>query len=174
MGFAPAPAPEEKAEAAPAAAAPPRRQEATGSAARPEADRLRAMTEAEAGGRTAAAKGAPTAPGEAPQAFGVVTREGLRDDGEAFVQLARESPDDVAGWRELREAWRAFVADHPQGPRADEARVRTIEAGLEAWRAGGEEEDLARARGDARAYLARDDARQTDRVRRALASVEER
>jgi hypothetical protein len=159
MGFAPAPAPEEKAEAAPAAAAPPRRQEATGSAARPEADRLRAMTEAEAGGRTAAAKGAPTAPGEAPQ---------------AFVQLARESPDDVAGWRELREAWRAFVADHPQGPRADEARVRTIEAGLEAWRAGGEEEDLARARGDARAYLARDDARQTDRVRRALASVEER
>jgi hypothetical protein len=97
----------------------------------------------------------------------------LSQDVAAFVRLTEESPEDAAGWRELREAWRAFVAEHPQSPRADEARVRTIEAGLEAWRSGGEGEDLVRAREDARAYLAREDAPQAQRVRRALERLEE-
>ncbi len=46
--------------------------------------------------------------------------------------------------------------------------MRVVEAGLEAWRAGGDPEDLARARADAAAYLARDDAVLEERVRRAL------
>jgi len=64
------------------------------------------------------------------------------------------------------------VATRPRSRHVDEARVRVIEAGLEAWREGGEPEDLARAREDAEAYLARDDARLKQRVRGALEAAE--
>lgn len=91
------------------------------------------------------------------------------EDTASFTGLARSNaPADAAGWRERREAWRGFVARHPESPHADEARVRVVEAGLEAWRAGGDPRDLDLAREDAAAYLARDDAALEDRVRSAL------
>ena len=93
----------------------------------------------------------------------------LDEDTASFTGLARSNaPADAAGWRERREAWRGFVARHPESPHADEARVRVVEAGLEAWRAGGDPRDLDLAREDAAAYLARDDAALADRVRGAL------
>ncbi|MEE8218295.1 MAG: zf-HC2 domain-containing protein [Vicinamibacteria bacterium] len=101
-------------------------------------------------------------------------KAGLDEDTRAFSELARRgTPANAATWRQRREAWRAFVAEHPESPHAGEARVRVVEAGLEAWRAGGDSEDLARAREDAAAYLARDDAVLEERVRRALEAIEE-
>lgn len=94
------------------------------------------------------------------------------EDSRVFARLVRAHPAGAAGWREHRDEWRAFVEAHPRSRHADEARVRTIEAGLEAWRAGADPEDLARARTEADAYLARDDAGQKERVRRALAEAE--
>jgi hypothetical protein len=106
-------------------------------------------------------------------------REGTASGGQAekvqaFGLLTRSDPQSAEAWRERREAWRLFIRDHPGSPRLDEARVRVIEAGIEAWRAAGEGEDLARAREDAEAYLARADARQKERVRRVLEDVGER
>ncbi len=95
------------------------------------------------------------------------------EDTASFGGLARSNaPADAVGWRERREAWRTFVAEHPESPHADEARVRVVEAGLEAWRAGGDPRDLDLAREDAAAYLARDDAALKERVRRALEAAD--
>ncbi len=95
------------------------------------------------------------------------------EDTASFGGLVRSNaPADTVGWRERREAWRALVAQHPESPHADEARVRVVEAGLEAWRAGGDPRDLDLAREDAAAYLARDDAALKERVRRALAAAD--
>jgi hypothetical protein len=105
------------------------------------------------------------------EGFAAAERKALPEDSRAYARLARVAPSGAAAWRERREAWRSFLDTHPESRHADEARVRLIEAGLQAWRAGGHPEDLARARDDARAYLARDDARQKERVRRALAEV---
>lgn len=99
---------------------------------------------------------------------------GQAEDVQAFELATRNDVDGAAAWRERREQWRAFVRDHAESPRLDEARVRVIEAGIEAWRAAGDAADLARAREDAEAYLAREDARQKARVRRAVESIGER
>jgi Putative zinc-finger len=77
-------------------------------------------------------------------------------------------PTTLAALRERREAWRSFTRDFPASPRADEARVRVVETGAAAWRAGGDAADLVRAREDASAYLARRDAPQAVRVRALL------
>jgi hypothetical protein len=90
------------------------------------------------------------------------------EDALTFARLARHTPSGAAAWRAHREEWRAFVAAHPESRHVDEARVRVIEAGLEAWQAGANPEDLARARTDADVYLARGDARQRERVLGAL------
>jgi hypothetical protein len=125
-------------------------------------------------GRGAAALRAQAAPDESPRASGRAREEGLPGEAEAFARLAGQpAPGDAAGWRQRRAAWLAFAEAHPKGPRADEARVRAIEAGLEAWRVGGVRADLETSRGDAETYLARDDARQADRVRRDLESVQD-
>jgi hypothetical protein len=92
----------------------------------------------------------------------------LDDD---FDALARLRPSSVAGWRAQRERWRAFAAAHPDSPRADEARVRAILAGLELVRLGGGAQDEAIFRADASAYLARDDAAQKARVEALLAGA---
>ena len=86
----------------------------------------------------------------------------------AFARLEASRPRTAAEWRRLRDAWSAFAAAHPDDPRADEARVRAIEAGREAWLAGGADDDEAAFRRDARAYLGREDARQKERVERLL------
>jgi hypothetical protein len=95
--------------------------------------------------------------------------------GEAeYRRLAAAAPTGADAWRERREAWRAFVETYPQSPLADEARVRAIEAGIAAWRAGGRKEDLARAEKDLAAYLDRDDALLKDRARRAVEQARDR
>jgi hypothetical protein len=123
------------------------------------------------------ATGAPSPESAETRHEGFAAAEGktARDEESvAFARLAGDVPRDAAAWRERREAWRNFVATHPGSRHVDEARVRVIEAGLEAWRAGGDPEDLARARADAETYLARDDARLKARVRRALEDAETR
>ena len=98
----------------------------------------------------------------------------VSEDTLTFARLTRRTPSGAAAWREHREEWRAFVAAHPRSRHVDEARVRVIEAGLEAWRAGADPEDLARARTDADIYLARDDAQRKEHVLRALDATKRR
>jgi hypothetical protein len=120
------------------------------------ADRLRAAT-AESPAPSGAA-----APVSARQA-----RAGETDEA-AFRRLDATRPRTAAEWRALREAWRAFAAARPGGPRADEARVREVESLYEAWRADGEVADEEALRAAARDYLARPDAGQRERVRRLV------
>jgi hypothetical protein len=70
--------------------------------------------------------------------------------------------------RALREAWELFARDVAADARADEARVRAIEAGVRAWKLGHDDADLAAARARGRAYLAMENAPQAARVRAAL------
>jgi hypothetical protein len=86
----------------------------------------------------------------------------------AFGRLEASRPRTAAQWRLLRDAWNDFAAAHSDDPRADEARVRAIESGREAWLAGGAGDDDAAFHRDARAYLEREDALQKERVERLL------
>jgi hypothetical protein len=88
------------------------------------------------------------------------------EDG--FQRLARRTVSSADEARALRDAWGALARDLGTGSRADEARVRAVEAGIEAWRRSGDEGDRAAAQRDARAYLERPDALQPARVRDAL------
>jgi hypothetical protein len=98
--------------------------------------------------------------------------EGSEESRAELRRLYRERPVDAAGWRELREAWRAFAATYPESAWADEARMRTVEAGIEAWEAGADPADRARALEDARAYLARDDALLKAAVRELIEQID--
>ncbi len=124
---------------------------------------------------TAPVKGQGATPQALERSGGLtsVEKKTVPEDALPYARLARATPAGAAAWREHREAWRAFVSAHPQSRHADEARVRVIESGLEAWRAGADPEDLARARADGEAYLGRDDAKQRQRVRRALEDASE-
>ena len=88
-----------------------------------------------------------------------------------FDLLLRRTASSAGDARALRDAWRAYAREQGEGPRADEARVRVVELGAEAWRRGREESDRAQAERDGREYLERPDARQPDRVREALRSL---
>ena len=88
-----------------------------------------------------------------------------------YSTLLARGASTVADARSLREAWRAFAQGEPAGPRSDEARVRVVEVGAEAYRLSGDEQDRALAERDAAAYLARSDAGQASRVRAALATL---
>jgi hypothetical protein len=85
----------------------------------------------------------------------------------AFRALLDHRPATIAEARGLREAWRAFAQGAPEAE-ADEARVRVIESGREAYRLSSERVDLDQLRRDATAYLKRADAHQTQRVRAVL------
>ena len=85
----------------------------------------------------------------------------------AFRALLERRAATIAEARGLREAWRAFAPGAPEGE-ADEARVRVIESGLEAFRLSAERVDLDQLRRDAAAYLKRADAHQAERVRALL------
>jgi hypothetical protein len=114
--------------------------------------------------------------GEAPRekavggaAAGRVASAVSSSDEKVFRLLQEAAPPTtLAALRERREAWRSFTRDFPGSPRADEARLRVVETGVEAWRTGGDAADLARVREDAAAYLARRDAVQAARVRALL------
>jgi hypothetical protein len=69
----------------------------------------------------------------------------------------------------MRDEWNAFAATETDPVRADEARVRAIEAAREAWRATGSADDERTFRTDVAAYLARADALQKEQVRRLSA-----
>lgn len=84
------------------------------------------------------------------------------------LSLTNLNPADAPTWRQRREAWRRFAQENPESVHANEARVQVIETGLHAWRASGDTADLALARRDADAYLARADATLAQRVEKAL------
>jgi hypothetical protein len=109
--------------------------------------------------------------GRRAEAGGVAAKAAAGDEAErAFRSLDGARPDSVEEWRRQRDAWRAFAAAHPGGRRADEARVRAIEAAREAWLGSGEESDARAFRQDAADYLASPDARQKPRVELLLAA----
>jgi len=85
----------------------------------------------------------------------------------AFRALLDRRAATIAEARGLREAWRAFAQGAPEAE-ADEARVRVIESGREAFRLSSERVDLDQLRRDASAYLKRADAHQAERIRALL------
>jgi len=84
--------------------------------------------------------------------------------------LARPATS-AAQARALRDAWDLFARDLPADARADEARVRAIEAGVLAWTLGRDDADLAAVRARGRAYLEAENAPQAARVRAALEAL---
>jgi hypothetical protein len=93
-------------------------------------------------------------------------KRGLTATGEAQLRaLTRQVPQTAAQARALREKWRQVAETEPGGA-GDEARVRVVELGAEAFRLAQDPADRERALSDARAYLARPDAAQRARVSR--------
>ncbi len=130
---------------------------------------LAAQAEGERGALGAAAPRveAPPLAGPGVWARSAAAGEDAAVEGE-FRRLDAERPAGTDGWRRLREAWRAFALAHPAHRRADEARVRTVAAGIEARRRGGAAVDEEIFRRDAEAYLARADGAQKERVERLM------
>jgi len=134
---------------------------------------------------TAAREQQAVAPAEAPAAGGRIA-ESLQVDGLAsrsvydekdaaadqeWRRLVASKPQSVEESRRLREELRRFVDSAPDGPHADAARRRMIEAGYATWRSGGDAADEAVFRRDAAAYLKRgEDAKDKPRVRELLLS----
>jgi hypothetical protein len=92
-----------------------------------------------------------------------------REPEDAFRRLETERPRSAAEWRRLRDDWNTLAAAQADSLRADEARVRAIVAGREAWLVSGDESDENAFRRDAASYLQREDARQKARVEGLLA-----
>jgi hypothetical protein len=137
----------------------------------PQARAPQARTEAESG---AAARDEETKARRDKAAFGALQGRAERapaSDGRFQLLLAKTPPSSAAEARALRNAWRAFAREETTGPRADEARVRAVEAGAEAWRKGRDDKDRAEAQREGREYLARPDALQADRVREVLRAL---
>lgn len=114
-------------------------------------------------------EGFASAPAEAAASGAEASRLTLQKTAPsaAFRALLERRAGTIAEARGLREAWRAFAQGAPAAE-ADEARVRAIEAGREAFGLSGESADLDQLRRDAAAYLKREDARQMERVRAIL------
>jgi putative zinc finger protein len=94
-----------------------------------------------------------------------------RGEDARYRGLLARQPASADAARKLHDDWAAFAKAHPDGPRADEARVRALDALLSAYRRGGEARDLQRLRDEAALYLQRSDAAQAHRVRAMLESV---
>jgi hypothetical protein len=123
-----------------------------------------------------AASGADAPGSELQESVEVTTRSRDLGQGAAwakFRSLADSSPPrSDADARLLRESWRKFADENPDHPQADEARVRTVEAGALAYRLGRRPQDREIALRDGRAYLERPAAPQAARVRAALKTLE--
>ena len=98
----------------------------------------------------------------------------LKAQEDAFSRLEAVRPRTAAGWRRVREQWKALAAAETDPVRADEERVRAIIAAREAWQAEGDGGDETVFRIDAEAYLRREDARQKPRVEALLAEAPRR
>jgi len=123
-------------------------------------------------GPKAAARERQKADGSAAGRMAAASRAEPTSGTEArYRGLLSRRPSSAEEARVLREAWRAFAQSEPTGPRADEARVRVIEVGAQAFRLSGEEQDRATVAKDANDYLARPDAAQTERVRTILTTL---
>jgi ribonuclease E len=96
------------------------------------------------------------------------TPAGLKAQADSFRRLEAVRPRSAAGWRSVREQWKALAATETDPVRADEARVRAVIAAREAWRAEGDVDDEAAFRAEALSYLRRGDARQKPRVEALL------
>ena len=138
------------------------------------------------------AKQAPAQEGARPEAYAEAKKERARpperklaagsgafahpDDralmtDKRYEALVARPAASAAEARALGEAWELFARDVPAGPRADEARVRAIEAAVRAWTLGHDPADVAHARERGRAYLEMENAPQAARVRTALAAL---
>ncbi len=107
----------------------------------------------------------------AAEARGPAGRAVAADEGgRTFRRLDASRPASAEAWRRLHDDWLAFAAAHPDGRRADEARVRAIEAACQAWLASGDERDEEAFRREAAAYLGAVDAQQKPRVERLVAT----
>jgi hypothetical protein len=149
------------------AAAPPAEEEAYVAAGRAKQEQV----------ETADARGAradappPLKKANAPRQAAAESKR-IEDPEKAFLEnasLPASTPEEA---RRAREAWRRFVALHPAGPRADEGRVRFIEAAVAAFHLTGDPADRAIAEREGRAYLAAAGAPQASRVRGTLRVLE--
>jgi Putative zinc-finger len=125
-------------------------------------------------GRTSANEAAPTT---LPEAVASPRRLELSKDKigalaerSRFRELLDRPMATLADARALRDAWRVH-ATLATGDEADEARVRVVEVGAQAYRLARDPRDLAQLERDADAYLARPDALQAGRVRAVLLAV---
>jgi hypothetical protein len=82
--------------------------------------------------------------------------------------LRARQPASADAARKLHDDWAAFAKAHADGPHADEARVRALDALLLAYHRSGEARDRQRLREEAALYLQRSDAAQALRVRAML------
>ena len=97
-----------------------------------------------------------------------ITAAQTSDETTRFRTLVAQRPASTGQARQLHDAWTAFAAAYPSSPRADEARVRAIEALALAWDKGGDPADQEGARQAALDYLAAPRAPQRTRVRALL------
>jgi len=175
-GAVPEPPPAPAAMSADRAVSPPARADApTQRVAGEEAALLAAEAPATADETRASARraAAPASASMEPSPFRGKVTSGVLSEPEAeaaFVRIETSRPRTATEWRSLGHAWSAFAAAYPEDPRADEARVRAIEARREAWLAGGGDDDASAFHREARAYLEREDGRQKERVERLLPS----
>jgi hypothetical protein len=88
-----------------------------------------------------------------------------------YEALLSRPATSAAQARALRDAWDLFARDFPADARADEARVRAIEAGVLTWTLGHDPADLATVRARGRAYLETENSPQAARVRAALEAL---
>jgi hypothetical protein len=105
-------------------------------------------------------------------AAGLRARSVVADEGSRFRDLVSQYGRTAQDARALREAWRVFNKTYPKGSYSDEARVRVIQLGIEAFRLGGDAKDRDKALEDAALYLRRADAAQAERVKALLNTLD--
>lgn len=144
------------------------KQTADAQAEAPDASGRRAVRAMETKDAAAPAEGAKSEKETVPGRTGALTAASRPLSRARFRELQARAPKDASEARTLRESWRRFSVEADDAGQADEARVRVIAMGVEAWRFERRPEDKSLAERDADAYVKRADARQPARVRELL------